>query len=390
MEQRNQDVIIIGGGIGGPAAAFGLRQLGYDVAVYEQATALEAAGAGLTLWKNALDALREFGLWERLQAAALPDDRFARLPAIWARDGELLVAADAAEMEKRFGRALAAVHRADLQETLIQGLGAEHVTLGRRCVGFQQDADGVTVYFADGGQARAGFLVGAGGLHSPVRAQLHGDRPPRYAGYTAWRAVIPFAGDRRLDGGLRAGESWGRGARHGRLPLTNGRVYWFATRNAPEGERAGDGEKAALLETFSGWHEPVESLIWATGEGDILRNDIYDRPPLKSWGEGRVTLLGDAAHPMTPDLGQGAAQTLEDAVVLCDCVGEHGLIPAALRAYEAQRIPRTTSIVRASRLAGAVGQWSHPAAVAARRALARLLLGRLQMRQLERLLATGF
>lgn len=384
MDQRNQSVIIVGGGIGGPAAAFGLRQLGYDVAVYEQASALEAVGAGLTLWKNALDALRELGLWERLQAAALPDDRFARLPGIWARDGELLVEADAAAMERRFGRALAAVHRADLQETLIEGLGEEHVSLGRRCVGFQQDADGVTVYFADGGQARAAFLVGAGGLHSPVRAQLHGERPPTYAGYSAWRAVIPFAGD------LRAGESWGRGARHGRLPLPGGRVYWFATRNVPEGERAEGGEKTALLSTFSGWHEPVEALIWATPEEEILRNDIYDRPPLKSWGEGRVTLLGDAAHPMTPNLGQGAAQALEDAVVLCDCVGEHGLTPAALRAYEARRIPRTSFIVRASRLAGAIGQWAHPAAVAARRVLARILLGRLQMRQLDRLLTTDF
>lgn len=385
MEKQDQTVIIIGAGIGGPAAAIALRQLGYHVAVYEQAPALHAVGAALSLWKNALDALRELGLWQQLRAASLPDVH----GGIWSRDGELLVAADAAAMERRFGRALVAVHRADLQEALIQGLGEEHANLGRQCVGFQQDAEGVTVHFADGGQARAGLLIGAGGLHSPIRAQLHGDRPPRYAGYTAWRAVIPFAAD-RPNGGLRTGESWGRGARHGRLPLTNGRVYWFAARNAPQGRHARDGEKAALLATFAGWHEPVEALIWATAEEEILRNDIYDRPPLKTWGAGRVTLLGDAAHPMTPNLGQGAAQALEDAVVLRNCVREHGLTPAALRAYEARRIPRTTSILRASRLAGAVGQWAHPAAVAARRWLARLLLGRLQMRQLDRLLTTGF
>jgi len=380
MEIRTGKVIVVGGGIGGPAAAIGLRQLGYDVAVYEQAPALEAVGAALSLWKNAIDALQELGLWQRLESASLPDVH----GGIWTRNGELLVEADAAGLKRRFGRALAALHRADLQEALVTGLREEQMVLGRQCVAFEQDAEGVTVRFGDGGQARADILIGADGLHSVVRAQLHGERPPRYAGYTAWRAVIPFAEP------LRTGESWGRGARHGRLPLTDGRVYWFATHNAPEGKRGESGEKAALLATFAGWHEPVEALIWGTEEGSILRNDIYDRPPLKRWGEGRVTLVGDAAHPMTPNLGQGAGQALEDAVVLRNCVREYGLTPAALRAYEAQRMPRTASIVRASRLVGAIGQWQHPAAVMVRRWMARAVLGPLQMRQLERLLATDF
>lgn len=380
MSTQKGKVIVAGGGIGGPAAAIGLRQLGCDVTVYEQAPALEAVGAALSLWKNALDALSELGLWQRLRKASLPDVQ----GGIWTRDGELLVEADTAGLKRRFGRALAAVHRADLQEALVAGLGEEQMVLGRRCVGFEQDGEGVTAHFADGGRARADLLIGADGLRSAVRAQMHGEQSPRYAGYTAWRAVVPFAGK------LRTGESWGRGARHGRLPLPGGRVYWFATRNAPEGEQAESGEKAALLATFAGWHEPVEALIWATDEGKILRNDIYDRPPLARWGEGRVTLLGDAAHPMTPNLGQGAGQTLEDAVVLRNCVRKRGLTPAALRAYETRRMPRTASIVRASRLVGAVGQWEHLAAVALRRWLARLVLGPLQMRQLEQLLTTDF
>lgn len=380
MEEETGKVIVVGGGIGGPAAAIGLRQLGYDVAVFEQAPVLEPVGAALSLWKNALDALAELGLWQQLENASLPEVH----GGVWNWDGELLVEADAAGLKRRFGRTLAAVHRADLQETLAAGLGEGQMTLGRQCIGFEQDADGVTVRFADGGEERADLLIGADGLHSAVRAQLHGERPPRYAGYTAWRAVIPFTGV------LRTGESWGRGARHGRLPLPGGRVYWFATRNEPEGEHGKSGEKAALLATFAGWHEPVEALIWATDEGDILRNDIYDRPPLETWGSGRVTLLGDAAHPMTPNLGQGAGQALEDAVVLRNCVREQGLTPAALRTYEARRIRRTASIVRASRLAGAIGQWAHPAAVALRRWLARLVLGPLQMRQLGQLLTTDF
>ncbi|HEV8044616.1 MAG TPA: FAD-dependent monooxygenase, partial [Rubrobacter sp.] len=143
-----------------------------------------------------------------------------------------------------------------------------------------------------------------------------------------------------------------------------GRVYWFATRNAPEGEDDGPaGSRAALLGAFCGWHEPVEVLIRATDEDAILRTDIYDRDPLgKTWGAGRATLLGDAAHPMTPNLGQGACQTIEDAVVLARRLrafresGEAGDTAGALRRYEVLRADRTAAIVRRSRRIGTVGQ----------------------------------
>jgi 2-polyprenyl-6-methoxyphenol hydroxylase-like FAD-dependent oxidoreductase len=221
-------------------------------------------------------------------------------------------------------------------------------------------------------------LIGADGLHSRVRAGLFGDTPPTYSGYTCWRAVVRF--DHTL---LWPGESWGRGARFGQVGMSGGQVYWFATKDAPAGGRGAAGEKAELQRVFRGWHEPVEQLIAATDESVILRHDIYDRPVLGRWGNGRVTLLGDAAHAMTPNLGQGACQAIEDAVVLARELAARRDLPGALRSYETRRIGRANSIVTASRRLGAIGQWSHPLAVPVRNWLMAHVASRLQARQIE-------
>src|SRR5262249_48152410 len=145
-----------------------------------------------------------------------------------------------------------------------------------------------------------------------VRKQLLGDMPLRYSGYTAWRGVAPYTLEQQG-----ASESWGYGARFGLVPLAQGRTYWFATANTPEGGEERPGErKTEVRERVRGWHAPIEAVIESTQEDVLLRNDIFDRPPVTRWSEGRVTLLGDAAHPMTPNLGQGACQAIEDAVIL--------------------------------------------------------------------------
>ena len=168
------------------------------------------------------------------------------------------------------------------------------------------------------------------------------------------------------------------------MPISRGRVYWFGTANAPAsaGDPA-DGRKRDLLRRFSDWHAPIEALIEATDEADILRNDIYDRPPLPHWSEGRVTLLGDAAHPMTPNLAQGACQAIEDAAVLAKCLSADSDVAAALHAYEAWRAACAGRIVSMARLMGAVGQWRNPAACWLRDAALRLLPTPLRARQLE-------
>lgn len=364
--------LIIGGGIGGLATAIALRQIGCEAIVFERVTTLREVGAGLSLWANAIKALDALGLGRAIRDMALPETG----GGIHTPDGRLLMQMTNAQLAAKFGELSIMVHRAELHDLLRRQV-ANAVRLGMECVGIQQDGDGVTATFHNGEEIRGDLLIGADGIRSVVRAHFHGQQPPTYAGYTAWRGVVSFDHARLL-----TGETWGRGARFGQIPMQGGRVYWFAAHNAQPGQQSPDGEKAELLHIFGNWHTPIRDLIEATPEANILHNDIYDRSPLRWWGRDRVTLLGDAAHAMTPNLGQGACQALEDAVVLAKQIQAHTDIPAALCAYEALRIPRTTMIVQQSRRVGWVGQWANPVAVAGRNFLAKHLLSRVQYGQL--------
>lgn len=368
---------IVGGGIGGLAAAIALRDIGYDTTVFERATPLREVGAGISLWSNAMTALECLGVADAVRERALPDLK----GGIYDQRGGRIVTLEQPELAQKFGNYNIMLHRAELHELLLDAVGRPNLRLGATLTGIAPTSDGARAWFEDGSEVEAELIVGADGLHSVVRAQLHGDTKPTYAGYTAWRAIVAFPHE-----GLLPGESWGAGARFGRVPMSDGRVYWFATRNAPEGVQNDGDAKEELLEVFGSWHDPIRALIRATDEHAILRNDIYDRPPLRSWSRGHITLLGDAAHPMTPNLGQGACQALEDAVVLARCLRNEPTVPAALAAYEAARRQRTSAIVLRSRRIGSVGQWSHPFAVRARDTLFRMMPPAAQAKQLERVL----
>jgi 2-polyprenyl-6-methoxyphenol hydroxylase-like FAD-dependent oxidoreductase len=370
--------LIIGAGVGGLAAGIALRRTGLEVEVFERAPELREVGAGLSLWANALGALRYLGLEEAAHAQGVS----GATSSIRTWRGDLITGGVAGELQARFGELVIGIHRAELQRLLLEGLGRERVQLGRELVRVAQTHTQVTAFFEDGGEHSGDLLVGADGLHSAVRAQLHGRQGPRYAGYSAWRGVAPC--ELKPD---QTGELWGHGQRFGCLPISGGRTYWFAVRTQPEGQRTTGSEKAALLERFRGWHDPVEALVAATPEGGVLHNDIYDRPPLARWSAGRVTLLGDAAHPMTPNLGQGACQALEDAVILGRCLQSAPSVPAALETYEQRRKGRTARIVQQSATLGRVAGWSHPLLVALRKAAFKHVPTRLQTRQLEPLLS---
>jgi 2-polyprenyl-6-methoxyphenol hydroxylase-like FAD-dependent oxidoreductase len=370
--------LIIGGGIGGLCAAIALRRKGVEARVFERVPEVKEIGAGLSLWVNAIKALDKLGIGEALQATGIPQISGGLRTA----KGEWLSAAMPDEVQKRFDVPLILmVHRAELHEVLLEKLGRKNVRLAAECLGFTQDVEGVTAHFSDGETAHGDFLVGADGINSVIRASLFRQAKPRYSGYTAWRAVTEY------DNSLfqqKASESWGKGARFGIVPMSKSRVYWFATKNAQEG--AGDasiGRKQEVLECFRGWHEPIESLIAATDENTILRNDIYDRKPLTGWTKGLVTLLGDAAHPMTPNLGQGACQAIEDAVALADCIAENKAITTALQAYETRRLRRTNRIVTQSWRVGRMGQLENGFVRSLRDSLIKLVPVSAQVKQLE-------
>lgn len=375
---KAKSAIIIGGGIGGLTTAVALRRKGIEVAVYERTSEIREVGAGLTLWANAVKALGKLGLAEAVKAAGAP----GMGGSIRSWRGEVLSTMTGRELEERYGAANLGIHRADLQRILLARLGEEFVHLGAACTGFNQDEGGVTARFEDGREARADVLIGADGIHSTVREGLFGKEKPRYSGYTAWRGVADLSATSGPTDA--ASETWGCGQRFGHVYIGQGRVYWFAVRNARAGETdAPEGRQAELRCLFGDWHAPIPALVEATDEAAILRNDIYDREPLKRWAEGRVTLLGDAAHPMTPNLGQGACQAIEDAVVLANRLAERDEAGHALLAYEMARIQRANFIVRQSWQIGRVAQWGNPLACALRNSLLKTVGRPLQQSQLK-------
>ena len=341
--------LVVGGGIGGLSAACALRLAGWQVRLLEHAERLEPLGAGITLWPNAMHALNVLGV--RLAAGgSRPGPGGLRTSS-----GRWLSRSDSSGYAARYGAPLTAVHRGDLQQALLEALPPATVTTGVHVIGIDQDDMGVTVEHS-GGRSRAAVVVLADGLASGTRHFVTGAMTePRYAGYTAWRGVTD--GDAAELGVVGTTESWGSGQRFGLVPLADGRTYWFATANAPQRQRAPDSEHAEMLRRFAGWHAPIEQVIADTEARSVLRHDVYDlRPGLRTFVRGRVVLLGDAAHAMTPNLGQGACQALEDSATLGALLRPGVDLGLALTRYDSLRRPRTGSISRKSRRIGIVGQ----------------------------------
>jgi 2-polyprenyl-6-methoxyphenol hydroxylase-like FAD-dependent oxidoreductase len=276
------------------------------------------------------------------------------------------------------------IHRATLQRLLRDAVSPWSLRTEAEFVEIQDDDDGgVYVRYTDHGEPaslRADLVVGADGINSAVRAQLWPEAPtPVYQGTTAWRAAIPWADP------IPVAITWGAGAEFGMVPLGDGQVYWYGAVNAPPGQRAGD-ELAAARECFGSWHDPIPALLAATPPEAVIRSDIYHLgTPLSTYVKGRVALLGDAAHAMTPNLGQGACQAIEDAVTLGAAVSDTGDVPAALTRYDAERRPRTQAVARAALRAGRYGQQlSNPAAITVRNAVLRLVPAHMFLRSISR------
>jgi 2-polyprenyl-6-methoxyphenol hydroxylase-like FAD-dependent oxidoreductase len=241
-------------------------------------------------------------------------------------------------------------------------VGRDVVRLSFDVLEYKCEGARVRVVSTSGEQVEADLLVGADGLNSSVREQFVSDGAPTYRGYTSWRGVTPAGA---VAPPARMTESWGRGERFGIVDIGFGEIYWFAVANARAGGSDTDVQRE-LQARFGGWHEPIGAIIEATPAARILRTDISDREPIERWHDGAVILLGDAAHPMTPNLGQGAGQAIEDAIVLDQCLSAESTIEDAAQRYEARRVSRANGLVRASRRMGAVAQWQNRAAVCLR------------------------
>ncbi|MGW3362292.1 FAD-dependent oxidoreductase [Streptosporangium canum] len=406
--------VVVGAGIGGLTAAVALQQRGWDVTVFERASSLEPVGSGLAIAANALKALDTIGVGDEIrELSAIQGEAGVRRA-----DGRWLMKTTEETTSARHGDSVVLLRRADLVDALSARLAPGTVRLNTTVTGVDPEsgrvtvetgsprtdradgpasgtetgaADGTEPGTADGtagspetgtetgaaagaaagaagveigpaagaeagtADVEADLVVAADGIHSPIRAALFPGHPgPRYAGVTSWRVLIPGGG---VPG--QTFESWGDGKVFGVMPLAGGMAYCYATDTVPAGGGGGD-QRAELLRLFGKWHAPIPALLAAASSENVLRNDVhYLATPLPAMHRGKVALLGDAAHAMTPNMGQGACQAIEDAVVLAHLAGEG----AGLAGYTAARRERTAKIVARSAAICRTSQFRNPLAV---------------------------
>ncbi len=367
-------ILICGAGIGGLTAGIALAERGFAVRIFERAAVLEPVGAGITVQINAMRVMQRLGLDRAIAAAGATVER----GAIRTSDGRVLRAMDQSDLVRKYGVPFVAIHRARLQDVLLRALGSDLVVTGAAVATVEAAGDGATVTLTDGSRHEGAIVIGADGLHSTVRAGLFGPEPPRAAGQITWRGVCPH----RLAADDSGGESWGRGARFGFVAIGAAEVYWFAVLDTPAAPPPSADQHAALVGFYRDWHAPIPDLLRATDPARVIRTELFDRPPIDGWGRGPITLLGDAAHPMTPNLGQGGCQAVEDAWVLARALA-HDPSAAGLRHYEATRAARTRRFVDESWRFGQIAQSSNPLLIGVRNLALRIVPESMMKRSLE-------
>ncbi|MGP3936359.1 FAD-dependent monooxygenase [Nonomuraea sp. KM88] len=356
--------VVIGGGVGGLTAGVALRREGWDVTVLERAAHLAPVGSGLAMAPNALKALDTLDLGDRIRELGRVEGQVGiRRP-----DGRWLVHTTEDDALARYGDSMVVLLRAALMDVLADALGGARLRLGVTV----SDVDAARGVVRTGeGDLEADLVVAADGIHSATRGALFPGHPgPAYSGVTAWRALIP-----RSDLPIQSTETWGKGlvigvhllageaGDIGKAGHAEDTVYVYATDVSPAGAVHAN-EREELLRRFGDWHEPIPSLLRAADPANIIRNDIFSfGTPLPALHIGRVAFVGDAAHPMAPNLGQGACQAIEDAVVLARLAGGSPAVEEVLPAYTAARLDRTWRVVRQSMTINRMTRLRHPLAV---------------------------
>jgi salicylate hydroxylase/6-hydroxynicotinate 3-monooxygenase len=343
------NIAVVGAGIGGLAIASLLKRAGYEVNVYEQAPAFARVGAGIQMAPNAVKVLRGLGVEERLRRIAFQSD--VALSREWNTGDITSELALGREVEERYGTPYLFLHRADLHAAIASSVPSEFVHLNKKLVALDQDTRGVTLAFADGERIHADAVIGADGVHSLVRETLLGPEKPRFTGRVAYRTTFPASrlGETRI---TPARTKWWGPDRHMVVYyVTAARDELYFVTSVPESAEwmtreswSAKGDLEELRTAYAGFHPEVQAVLNACPE--VYKWALLDRDPLPRWFEGRVVLLGDACHPMTPYMAQGAASALEDAAVLTRClegIDEDGL-QRAYALYEATRKPRASAI----------------------------------------------
>lgn len=380
----DKKITILGAGIAGLATAISLKQKGFEPIIFEKASKINPVGAGLILATNAMLAFKHLGIMDEVIEKG---ELIFRL-AILDQKGKSIIKKSLHTLSKDYGAGNYAIHRADLHNILLSKIDRNNLFLNKETIDIvRSSGDTVIVQFKDGTQHKTKQLIVAEGIHSPVRKKLLPKSTTRYAGYTCWRGIIDNP-NLRLEG---SSETWGKGRRFGIVPLSGNRIYWFACIKAQENDKTYRNYKIENLKReFNEYHSPISTILDHTKQTDLIWSDILDLKPIQSFVFGNIVLIGDAAHATTPNMGQGACQAIEDAVIIAVELEKAPNPFIAFKAFEERRIKRTQQIVKKSWTIGKIGQLENSLLTNIRNFIFRNLPSSVSKKQIESLYEVDF
>lgn len=374
---------IVGGGIAGLTTAIALHNIGIEAVIFEAAPEFKEVGAGIALSVNAMKGYAALGLEDEIRVHGRQLDAFT----IYDERGRRLNQTYKKSEIKPEGPGNFMIHRADLQSFLVSKVNPTTVKFNKRMIDIEQVNNSIAIKFSDGSVHETEYLIVADGIHSVVREKLVPDSKPRFAGQTCWRCVIRNPGINLQE----SFETWGRAGRFGIGPLLHDKIYWYASLNAkqddPVFKHYGIHD---LQKVFNNFHSPIPAVLAASTDADLIWGDLFDIKPISKFAFDRVVLIGDAAHATTPNLGQGGAMAVEDAVILANELKKQPNASLAFANFEKRRLPRTRKIVNDSWRVGKIAQVENRLMVSARNFIMRHLPASENERQLRFLFDVEF